>query len=121
MNTEPPLTLACPSCDYDLSVRLTETCPECGCVFSEDEVHRWNQRLCAPHPKVDITGHGCCIMFCLLIAAACGLTAVGYGAPYLLVVALLPLAGVIALGLSLRRVVRRWRLAGMTDGIDHDG
>jgi hypothetical protein len=99
----------CPTCGYELTGRAGARCPECGTIWTDDELRRQARNASRSHSRADLAGHGGAVVFCLFIALISTQLAIKYGAPHLLIGALV--LGLIAAALlvSLRRMLRRWR------------
>ena len=101
------MELRCPACNYSLTRRASEVCPECGGVFTEEELIAHARASNHPHPRADLVFHGCAIVACLPVAAFCLLVGAIFFEPFAFGIGAVLTAVCVWLMFSARRTARR--------------
>lgn len=104
------MKLRCPECNYDLTRRASEVCPECGRASTDKQLIAYARSAAHPHLRADIVFHCCAIAVCGLFGAVFLLVGIGFVAPFPYILGLVFILGGIGLGISVARVVKRERV-----------
>lgn len=103
------MMLRCPDCNYNLAHRVSETCPECGGVFTDQQLIAYARSAAHPHPRADLVFHGCAIVACGFVASVIGLLGLVTFEVVPTVIGGMFVLGTVGLGISMKRVSRRKR------------